>query len=468
MSVRLVMAFFKRAPGAFRGRHRNLRAPACVIPLEGGALTAEALCPVVAAFRLDSYLTRLAQEHATLWRSTPTALPTLGSPVGFWRHLTNGRAARRLIDDLAGRVASMPQRGPERESWRLAVRESLQRFGEERLAWPAGYRRLLLGDSFFDSSRAFARQARAFAPELSLADLGQALRNVWIGNSLQMLLDRPVALRPGLFAYSMLYPLTDNLLDDPSVGAAAKRAFNERFGRRLAGRPVLPQATGEAAVFRLVGQIEDDYPRREWPDVWTSLLAIHAAQGRSLRQQDDNLLGDDELLAITCQKGGTSLIADLYLVAGTASAAEVRFAFGYGVFLQLMDDLQDAEADTRAGHQTLFTRAARRGPLDEPATRLVCLIDRVLDERAPFGGASHEDQRDLIRRNCRALVVGAVAQQPQLFTGGFRRSLERQWPLSLGAQRRLTRRARRRFRDAGRAVQRRTGAPSLLDWLLQD
>ena len=138
-----------------------------------------------------------------------------------------------------------------------------------RLGWPGGYGHILCGDDFFEASIAFTREARAFDPELPLDGLWQALRNVWIGNTLhllldrpiavnpglrldglwqalrnvgigntlQLLLDRPVTLRPGLFAYSMLYPLTDNLLDDPGLDGGSKREFNERFGRRLAGLP---------------------------------------------------------------------------------------------------------------------------------------------------------------------------------------------------------------------------------------
>jgi hypothetical protein len=172
--------------------------------------------------------------------------------------------------------------------------------------------------------------------------LWQALRNVLIGNSLQMLLDRPVALGPGLLAYSMLYPLTDNLLDDPRVPADAKRIFNERFGRRLAGLPVGASGPSDAAVFDLVARVEAEYSRAHFEDLYESLLAIHRGQVRSLAQQDDPRLTDAEILAISCEKGGSSVLADLYLVAGRASALEERFAFGYGVFLQLLDDLQGA------------------------------------------------------------------------------------------------------------------------------
>ena len=263
-----------------------------------------------------------------------------------------------------------------------------------------------------------------------------------------MRLGRPVALGDALFAYSMLYPLTDNLLDDPARDARAKRAFNRRFGRRLAGEAVAPADDGETAVFALVARIEDEFPRGAFPEVHESLLAIHAGQTRSLAQQDDPELSAEALLSISCEKGGTSVLADLFLVAGRPAGPDRRFAFGYGVFLQLLDDLQDVEADLAAGHQTLFTRAAARGVLDEPAARLARFVDRVLDSEA-LADEEAAERRDLVRRNCRTLLVSAVAAQPRRFSRRFRRSIERQWPFTLGAMRRL--RASRRAAVRGPA-----------------
>ncbi len=112
------------------------------------------------------------------------------------------------------------------------------------------------------------------------------------------------------------------------------------------------------------------------------------------------------------------MLADLYLVAGRPAEPDRRFAFGYGVFLQLLDDLQDVEADLAAGHQTLFTRAAARGVLDEPAARLARFVDRVLDAEA-LADEEAAERRDLVRRNCRdAARLGgrgaAAALQPAL------------------------------------------------------
>ncbi len=400
------------------------------------------------------------------WVSTPALMPTLGPTVGWLLHRSNERAARRLLDAIAAEAGSLPDDEGDRQAWRESVRRRLQAFGEERLGWPAGYRRLLFADDFLATATAFAREARALCPELPVESLGQALRNVWIGNSLQLRLGLPIRLGPSLFAYSMLYPLTDNLLDDTAVDARAKRDFNDRFGRRLAGAAPAPMAQSDAVVFELVRRIETEFPRRAFPAVHESLLAIHAGQVRSLAQQDDPGLSDGDILEISFEKGGSSVLADLYLVAGTPRPEDEQFAFAYGTFLQLLDDLQDVEADLAAGHQTLFTRAAGRGALDEPAARLAAFVDAVLDAEPLEGGAAG-DRRDLVRRNCRMLLVHAVAEQPRRFSRAFRRDLERCWPFTLGAMRRLRRRGQRRLRVVAARLAERPGRPSLLDLALQ-
>lgn len=397
-------------------------------------------------------LSLVCEDFLALWAATPCDLPAPGPRVGVRRRFANARAATRLIDDLAAEIGTLPESEPERARWRTRVRERLQRFGQERLGWPEGYRRLLFGDAFYESSVVFAREARAFDPRFTFEQLGQALRNVWIGNSFQMLLDLPVELRPGLFAYSMLYPVTDNWLDDPKVSHDLKRSFNERFTRRLAGLPMHPTDERQEAVDRLVARIEGELLRERFPGVYASLLAIQRGQSRSLDQHEGTDLTDDEILRISFEKGGSSVLTDLYLVTGTAEPLEERFAFGYGVFLQLLDDLQDVETDLAAGHETHFTRAARRGPLDEPTARLDRFIDQVLTDHRLFAGAESSDRLDLIRRNCRALLVSSVAECPRRFSRRFRNQIGREWPVSLRATRRLRARARARWSKAASNV----------------
>jgi hypothetical protein len=415
---------------------------------------------------LEARLRGLRDGCIARWRATPADLPRFGTPVSWRRQWSNARATRRLVNDLATRIEAYPSDDAARRIWREAVRRRLHAFGESRFAWPDGYRRLFVGDAFFESAAAFATRARAFDPSLPLDELWQALRNVWIGNSLQALRALPVSLTQGLFAYSMLYPVTDNVLDDAEMSAVAKRTFNDRLGRRLAGERLTARDAAEARAFALLAQIEDDRPRFRWPDVWAGIAEIHRAQVDSLRQH--GALVEDELLELSVAKGGASVLADLYLIAPGVTPCEERFAFAYGVFLQLLDDLQDVGTDLAAEHHTLFTHAARNGVIDDLTTRLARFIDVTCGAAPHDGTREREDCIDLIRRNCLALIVGVIAEHPGRFSRAFRRSVEHQWPLGLRELRRLRRHAARRYQTTAQRLREHHGVGSPLDLLLPE
>jgi hypothetical protein len=423
---------------------------------------AAAAQPAAAAFEL--HLRSLRDRYCESWRATAQATPRVGPPTSRFQRWRNARATRHLIDRLATEIPRYPEAEADRGPWRENLRQLVSRFGERRLGWPAGYRQLVFADAFFDATAHFSREARVFDPALEPGALMQALRNVWIMNSIQMLLDLEVAFTPAIFAYSMLYPETDNLLDDAGLPLAAKRALNRRLGRRLGGERLKPRGLAEGRIWSLLDRIEGQYPAAAHPEVWCSLRAIHRGQVESLRQQN-GVLDGDRLLAISVAKGGASVLADGYLVAGRLDPDEADFCFGYGVLLQLLDDLQDARTDRRAGHATLFSTATP--PLDRLASRLWRFIHRVVEGSERFAGPAFAARRDLIVRNCRTLLVGAVAEEPRLFSRRFRRELERHWPLGLGAQRRLRRYADRRLRRAARELRHRRGVDSLFDLLDQ-
>lgn len=145
------------------------------------------------------------------------------------------------------------------------------------------------------------------------------------------------------------------------------------------------------------------------------------------------------------------------------SPSETDFCFGYGVFLQLLDDLQDAKADSDVGHQTIFSRRLGRDELDSTTSRLYQFMQRVVASAARLDGPEFADRKDLILRNCSALLVGAVAENPDLFSRGFVRRLQRRWPLRFRAVRRLSRQANRKFSDASRRLCERRGVESVLE-----
>ena len=418
----------------------------------------------MAAAGFDERVARLCREHEALWVATPEDAPVLGPPVPRGRQQLNAREAERLLDEVASALLECPEDDAGRRAWRRRLECRVREFGSRQLGWPDGYQDLLFADEYYQATVDFVRQARAFDGGVRPDDVGQALRNVWIGNSLQMLLGLSVRLSPSLFGYSMLYPWTDNLLDDPRLPRAAKAAFNLRLGARLAGQAPAPQGRHERQVFELVARVESEHDRQQRPDVYDSLLAIHRAQVASLRQQRGaGAPAQDELLGIAVAKGGTSVLADIHLVAEAVSQAEAAFAFGYGVFLQMLDDLQDLKADGERGHATLFSTAAGAGPLDALAGRLCRFIDRITLGSSRFHGPEYDQRLDLVRRNCRLLLLGAIAEQERLFSRAFVRVLEERWPFDFASLRQLRREAQRRYRRTLATLQRRRGVRSLLE-----
>jgi hypothetical protein len=416
--------------------------------------------------RFRDLVGELTDRYTDLWWETPADPPVLGPAVPRRRQRHNFREAKRLIDWIASEIERYPDTERERLRWRERVRESVQELGEQSLGWPSGYRDLLFAEDFFMATATFVRSTRTFDRHLGSNDLGQALRNVWITNLLQTLLDLPVRTSQSIFAYSMLYPYTDNFLDDPQVPVEDKRAFNRRLRRRLAGEPVETSHSRERRIHRLVGKIEDQYSRREFPELFQSLVAIHRAQVRSLGQQRRRWLPESELLSISLEKGGTSVLADGYLAAGALSRSEATFCFGYGVFLQLLDDLQDVQRDVAIGHTTLFSRTAGASPLDGITGRLHGFMCTVLESTSRFGAPRYDSTKDLIRRSCNSLIVNVVSDTPKLFTPSFLRALEARWPFDLASLRKLRKRIDRRCNETARTLRRRRGIDSLLDLFL--
>ncbi len=287
----------------------------------------------------------------------------------------------------------------------------------------------LLTDDFLPVGTKLARWARQFDASLGMADIIQACRNAWTACGLQPLLGERVGITPSILGYSLLYPYSDNYLDREDISAEAKLRFSERFRNRLRGKRFSAQDDREAALWTLVGLIEEQYPRARYPQVFECLLAIHRAQEESIAQlRSCSHFGDAELLRMSCAKGGTSVLADACLAHGGLSREESRFSFEWGVLLQLGDDLQDVREDMRRGSVTLFSRAAELGrPLDGLVIQLLNFSEQVgaRMDHLPNGA---EMLKKLLRMSWRSLIVGAVANSHEYFSPGFLDEAERWSP----------------------------------------
>jgi hypothetical protein len=400
---------------------------------------------------------RLSEEALECWQSSRCDFPGLGRQ---WQEREQ-QERENLLDGCLGRIEGelrrVPRSSAEAEEAVARLTTSAAALATCALGIEDSYVDSLLREGFSAMGVELARRARELDARVSMADVLQACRNAWTAGALQLLFGREMRLTPALFAYSMLYPYSDNYLDDARVTPEAKLLFSERFRDRLAGENVAAGNSREEIIWRLVGLIESQYPRPAYPGVYESLLQIHRAQQDSIIQARG---GDVPVLKLSVTKGGASVLADAFLAAGSLFEEEASFAFQWGVLLQFSDDLQDFREDSKNGSLTLFTKAARDGePLDALTSRTFHFGANVLakvDGLACGGNIL----RELLTRSSRSLLIRSAACAAEFYTPSYVRKLEAYSPFRFEFLRSRERRFARRQKSVRRLFELFAGGES--------
>ncbi len=288
---------------------------------------------------------------------------------------------------------------------------------------------MLPAQEFEKATRVFLQRAKRFDPALTPAALAQALRNLWVFCSFRHLAGKPIALTPSALAYSLLYPYTDNTLDRSGFTTSSKERFAARVTSMLNGVTPKSPSTRERKISSLLGMIEKEFPRTRFPLVHSSLMAIHLAQLRSMKQQTGR--SHRVIPALSAEKGGTSVLTDAFLAGAVPDAAWLRMAFGYGYMLQLLDDLQDMSNDTRKNSSTLFSRAGSPARRAAHASRLLRFSAETISGWDFLTKPHQRTMRRLMIHSCRILVFEAIARQRALFPADYLDTVNCHAPVSL-------------------------------------
>ncbi|HEY3473093.1 MAG TPA: hypothetical protein VGK56_00710, partial [Anaerolineales bacterium] len=184
---------------------------------------------------MSATVQELNQYFIELWSKSDTRLPDLGPRYSPRAQTQNEKHLLQFLEQAGGLLASPPRSREEVQAAQAPLGAAFKHLAQEALGFTTEQLDRLPSQAFSKVSEEFVRMARAFDPGLSGEDIYQAGRNAWTANGLQWLLGMPVQVTPSILAYSLLYPYTDNYLDDPSAPITAKIAFNDRFRQRLAG-----------------------------------------------------------------------------------------------------------------------------------------------------------------------------------------------------------------------------------------
>lgn len=362
-----------------------------------------------------------------LWENSPESLPIFANQYSH-----KEQAEREAnFDGFLAKIKSLQKhqkimqirKDPGRSFFPMfsAFLKNVFDFEEEHLS-------LILSDEFKDVSKDFFYKARDFDPALKPENIYQAIRNVWIMNGLQLMANVPVIITPSVFAYSMIYPYSDNFLDDPEVSAFEKQHFSERFNRRLKGEMLEPINFTEQQLYTLVSRFEAEFPRPNYPSVYQSLYQIQKAQTASLMLNLDEKLSHESVLTICFEKGGTSVLADGYLVAGNLSRMQEQALYGYGIYLQLLDDIQDIKEDKQANTATLFS-GVNKNELPQLVNKTIHFGRQALGEMLCFPGLKNKAFLNVMNRSIETMLIESVGLNPDCYSENYLNCIEKYSPL---------------------------------------
>jgi hypothetical protein len=280
------------------------------------------------------------------------------------------------------------------------------------------------------STNTFLKMVQSFDPEMDPENIYQALRNIWIMNTLQIYFGLEMGCSDSMFAYSMLYPYTDNMMDNASISLEDKFSLSQNLKRRLEGNPYSSSREIEKKLDSLVGLVEQEFPRDGYPMLFQSLLGIYNAQIKSLIQQRE--IGSPyitDIPGISFQKGGASVLADGYLLKGKLTGEQEVFCFGLGTFLQLADDIQDIKADKKNSHMTIYSQNAAKWHLDALANKLFHYISVVM--RSQEGDPILEKTNELFCKSFYLHIMEAVLRNSDLYSQKYIREIQVHFPVRL-------------------------------------
>lgn len=379
--------------------------------------------------KVHKQVSKFVQMYSNIWWNAKTEFPTLLKETNYWHKRDQENITDKFIKQLFKTIEKFPPEEKRRENWKQSVQLLIDEFLKKSDLFSENDKKILLNDDLIQVTQNFIDEVKKFDPNIVPEDIGQAIRNVWIMNLIQILLSITPELTPAIFGYSMLYPYTDNYLDDTKISIQEKLRISDIFEKKLAGASQTPSNDYEKSLFKLVDKIEAQYSRNIYSEVFESLLCIHNAQRKSLQQQGD-LSGpyEKDILGISLEKGGISVLADAYLVNGILTEQQAAFFFGYGVLLQICDDLQDGKDDLQDKHMTIISQLHKRWKLDNITSKLINFTYELIDDMDSFKCENISGLKSVIRKNCVQLILFAVASNKKKYSRRYFKQIESFFP----------------------------------------
>ncbi|MBD5522328.1 MAG: class 1 isoprenoid biosynthesis enzyme [Lachnospiraceae bacterium] len=283
----------------------------------------------------------------------------------------------------------------------------------------------VLINAFKCETKHFVNKVRAFDDTLTPAQIWQTLRNYFIYAMIVDMQGKEQHAENPILAYSLLYPYTDNYIDDEHISVQDKERYDQMIALKLKGESVEPGNSLEEKTCRLLDMILESYEGPAKKKVAGTLLQLLEAQNSSIGQQKTDVT-EEQILEISMWKGSTSVLADYLFATTDWTEYEEDFYLKFGFLLQLVDDLQDIDEDKKSGSHTLMTEAEKQQKLEQYTNRLLWFTWNVIREFNPINPAL----KGFVLKYCVEISLITAAMNQQFFSGEYLKALELYLPFT--------------------------------------
>lgn len=372
-----------------------------------------------------------------MWMEQPESFPVfLEENRELFPRIGDGQKKENeaLVEEFSKRIQKKVRQRPEDEQlikqWERELDQELEtELGElltrERIVGVASRMRGEMLEDLKNETKHFIRRIREFDDTLNGGQIWQAMRNYFIyAMIVEMQGEKQNAGNP-ILAYSLLYPYTDNYIDNARISPKKKAQYNRMIEKKLKGEETVPETPLEEKTCLLLDMILGSYEGEAQKKVAETLLQLLYAQKFSIAQLEKDVK-EEEVLGISIWKGSVSVLADYFFATMDWAEKEEDFYLKLGFILQLVDDLQDMEEDRKEGSHTLMTLARGKG-LEKRVNHLLWFAWNVLRDFEP----KNPGPKAFVLENCVKVILLSAAGNGQYFSKDYLKTLESYLPFSL-------------------------------------
>ncbi len=372
----------------------------------------------------ETYLTIVKNK----WISTNDIFPDFLQKISSDKQMKNEQYISSFSSCVQNQLKKYPKFPIGHKRWRRkTISLTLEFLHQEEILGIHHFMTISEINSLQEELMDFLCEVRKFAPELDFSDIGQAIRNYIVYTMFKKLHHINTEFNMAAFGYSMLYPFTDNYIDNKNHSDEMKTEYNQLIRDKLAGKKVFPKMPHQKKTCELLQLIEDEYPRDHSGNVYHLLLMMLDAQEISILQQNSaSPLDPSQRLDISIYKGGLSVLMDRCWVKKDLTREDLIFYLGFGFFLQLADDLQDIREDNCFGHSNLFTLNLCNQEEERIVNRMLHFVHELITEYP----AENEAFKEFLLSNCYQLIFSSILKSKEFFSLTYLERLETYFPIS--------------------------------------